>query len=267
MYLIGMIVLLNLSGQAFAQSSAERPTRASEAVEALESSEWVRFEDGLSHLRVVTALGTRLSAFKVSHKEFKFSVVTQNDPGGERIRSMVERNQATLGVNGGFFGIKPDNGELFPVGLLIDDGLAQSSAWSKIGGYLAFTQDGTPQILPTSSGVPKWAKEAIQSKPVLIEPGGLWAMNTNHGDAEDRTIVCSLSDDESLILTVTGGGLTLFEAGWLLRSKAWGGFFDCDSAIALDGGGSTQFFFSDRSDLTITGLTPVHNGLLVTRRK
>ena len=70
-----------------------------------------------------------------------------------------------------------------------------------------------------------------------------------------------------LIVLVSGQGLSLFEAGWLLRGENWGGWFDCDSAIALDGGGSTQLYVADHPEMTIEGATPVQNALVVKRKQ
>ena len=60
--------------------------------------------------------------------------------------------------------------------------------------------------------------------------------------------------------------LSLYEAGWALRGEEWGGWFDCDSAIALDGGGSTQLYVEQHSKFTVLGDTPVHNAFVVKRK-
>jgi exopolysaccharide biosynthesis protein len=51
-----------------------------------------------------------------------------------------------------------------------------------------------------------------------------------------------------------------------MRDPAQGGAFSCDSALALDGGGSTQLWVAGREDLAIAGETRVHNALIVQRK-
>ena len=51
-----------------------------------------------------------------------------------------------------------------------------------------------------------------------------------------------------------------------MREPEMGGFFNCDSAIAMDGGGSTQIWVKGRPDLSYAGNTPVHNAVVIQRR-
>ncbi len=251
--------------QADAQDATSRPPRAEEAVAALQRASWEQLEEGLSLHQAVTALGTRLTTLKISPKLFRFSIEQQETPMGERAGAMLRRTGGVIAVNGGFFGQKAD-GQLYPVGELIDDGASVSSSWSSVGGYLAFNDDGVPDITLSSDGAPEWAREAVQTRPVLIEKGGRWAMRTNGTELERRSLVCVLGDGDILLMVVSGGGLTLYEAGWVLRAANWGGHYGCEKAIALDGGGSTQLKVRGQSQLDVTGLTPVQNLLVVHRR-
>lgn len=250
---------------ATAQSLTQIPPRTSEAVNSLQESVWRELLPGLEAMEVATALGTRLVALRIAHAKFRFSVVQQEEESGERARSVVRRLDAVLAVNGGFFA-SSSQGRLSPVGMLVDDGERLSAAWPLSGGFLAFDRDGLPNITLSPDGPPEQAVEAIQSRPVILEPGGKWAMNTNGNDPERRTIFCRLDQETSLILLVTGQGLSLYEAGWLLRSPSWGGFFDCDSAIALDGGSSSQLSIAGEWDLRVDALARVQNFLVIQSR-
>lgn len=245
-----------------AQDASMRPSHASEAVAALEKAQWERLEDGLELIQVNTALGTRIDAIRIDREQYYFKIVEQNRPNGERVRRVQRRLGAAVVVNGGFFKITKDS-NLEPVGMLILDGEARSDPWSVSGGYIALDHQGTASITLSPEGPPMWARHAVQTRPVLIEPGGRWAMNTNGTELEHRTLFCLLPDGDAVIVVVHGGGLTLFEAGWLLRAGKWGGYFGCDSAIALDGGGSSQIAVSEREDLYIPGVTRVQNFLAV----
>ncbi|MGB7286141.1 MAG: phosphodiester glycosidase family protein [Salaquimonas sp.] len=263
--LIAMGVAWVLSSQVHAQDAANRPARAAEAANALKMTKWREIEDGLSVITASTALGTKLTALKISSEMFRFSVEVQNQPSGERASSVLERTGATIVVNGGFFGLRAD-GSLYPVGQLVDDGAVLSSPWNSQGGFLSVDGKGEAKIIVSQNGLPSTSIDAIQSRPVLIEPGRKWAMRTNGLELERRTMLCELQDGDYILFTVSGGGLTLYEAGWLFRGPEWGGFFDCDSAIAMDGGGSTQLSIRGQSEFDITALTPVHNFLAISRR-
>lgn len=257
-----VIMLCGMSGVALSQGVAQRPPLATEAVSSLGQSSWEQLAEGIDTIAAATALGTRITALRIDLELYRFEVLRQSGANGERASTMADREGATAAVNGGFFANA--NGVLFPVGMLMDDGVKLSQPWSATGGYLVLPGSAggeTPRIMPSREGLPEWAHEAIQSRPLIIEPGRRWAMRTNDGNQERRTLVCMLDDGKALIMLVTGGGLSLFEAGWILREPRWGGFFDCDAALALDGGSSTQLHVADRPDLAIEGLTRVDNAL------
>lgn len=247
-----------------AQDNSNRPARASEVVNALELTDWKPLESGIDYLSINTALGVLVKAFKIDQNEFEFLVEQQNKNEGETAASFAKRLNAKIVVNGGFFARKA-SGALVPVGLLRDNGKYFSKAWRNVGGYLLF-KDGRGEILPTRTKIDENANEVIQSKPVIIEPNGIWALNNNLGLLKNRTIVCLKKDSSVIIVTIAGSGLSLFEAGWMMRHEKWGGWFDCDAAIALDGGGSTQLYVAGHNSLNIEGNTPVQNALIVKKR-
>jgi len=262
--LAGLWLLLG-GPAALAQDAGDRPARTSEAIYALENATWSELATGLSLLQASTALGTRLTVLKIKPDNYRFAIEQGAAADGERADDILERSEARIVVNGGFFSINKD-GRLSPVGMLVDNGVAVSSPWLITGGFVGINSEGRLSISESEAGAPALAIEAIQSRPVLIAPGGKWAMRTNAGNQERRTLLCLLADQSVLLLTISGGGLSLYEAGWLLRGKARGGMFECDSAIGLDGGGSTQLSVRDHPELDVTGFSPVQNFLLVMDR-
>lgn len=254
---------------AVAQDSAappvEPPIATIEAAARLGAALWQPIEPGLEVLTADAGHGARVFAFRISPEKFRFEIAVQTQAGGERVGALGERNRAVLAVNGGFFGETESGGLLFPVGLLRVKGRNLGQVWPQAGGFLALGDDEV-RIVPSRDGPPREPRFLIQSKPMLIEPGGMWAMNSNSGPPRPRTLICRQPDGEVVLAVVHGLGLNLFEAGWLLRARGEGGYFGCDAAIALDGGGSTQLWVSGRDDLAVDGETPVHNALLVRRR-
>ena len=250
---------------ASAQDASMRPSLASEAVFELERKLWETIDDGLAVLDISTALGTRVTALRIDGTKYRFAIEEQSKPKGERASRVRKRLDAEIVANGGFFSVSGDE-VLNPVGMLIIEGEARSTAWTRDGGFIALDREGVPSITLSPDGPPMWATNAVQSKPVLIEPGGRWAMNTNGTELDPRTLLCLRADKNVILVSVHGRGLTLFEAGWMLRDKKWGGYFDCDSAIALDGGSSTQLSVKARPDLKISGFSKVQNFIVVTKR-
>ncbi|MCU0789818.1 MAG: phosphodiester glycosidase family protein, partial [Nitratireductor sp.] len=176
------------------------------------------------------------------------------------------RAGALIAVNGGFFGERTEGKGLYPVGLLRIGGKIRSPNWRTAGGYILFGEKGV-SIAASSAEVPDEPKTILQSKPLMIEPGGKWAMNTNQALWRPRTLLCTLDGGVAVLVVLSGSGMSLYEAGWLMRPAGVGGTFGCDAALALDGGGSTQLWVEGRDDLSVRGETPVHNSLVVRRRE
>ncbi|MCG6858321.1 MAG: phosphodiester glycosidase family protein [Salaquimonas sp.] len=250
---------------ALAAGAGEAPERSVAAHQALEAAQWEETEEGFEVMRARTGAGASLVALRIPPERFVFAIAVQTGDKGERVDAFGEREGALIAINGGFFGEDEESKRLFPVGLLRVGGKDFSPAWNLMGG-VAVIKDGRLSLRPSSAGVPEATGNVLQSKPMLIEPGGKWAMNTNQGHLRPRSLLCTLKSGETLILVVKGAGLSLYEAGWLMREASAGGYFGCDAALALDGGGSTQLWIAGHEDLSFAGETPVHNALIVKRR-
>ena len=250
-----------------AQESDPAPERTLDVREALAALPWQVLEDGLELKEIVSQRGIRIRAFRISLKHFDLGIVLANNAMGERANEIGERSEAVLAVNGGFFGETETERKLYPVGYLRLEGKVHAAPWQTSGGYLSINKDRV-SIRPSIEGPGiEGAGDAIQSKPLLIEPGGKWAMNTNQGHLRPRSLLCVLANGEVVVVVVRGAGMSLYEVGWLMRAPETGGYFGCDAALALDGGGSTQLWVAGHDDLSFRGETPVHNALIVHRRE
>lgn len=243
----------------------DAPRRTQEAVDALERSSWQEFEEGLDVLRVITQSGLMITSYRVSPEQFTFGIGLQESSKGARAQEVGEREGAVLSVNGGFFA-QTETGSLYSIGYLRVDSDVKSKGWANAGGLITFSDEGL-DLMPSHKGIPKGENNILQSRPMIIEPGGKWAMGSNLGEIKHRTLLCQLPNNEIVFVLITRSGLSLYEAGWMLRSKEEGGFFGCDSAIALDGGRSTQVWYSGRPAYSYAGLTPVHNFIVVRQRE
>jgi hypothetical protein len=262
---LASLAMPSAAPSAFSQEVPQAPMRTAELAVAVEAARFEEVEPGLSLLSARSRLGTVLAVFRIDQGQFRFALAVQDNPDGERVDSFVRRSGAVLAVNGGFFGEKEFRKGLYPVGLIRIDGKDLSANWKMTGGYLLFHADRL-EIAPSAPKAPVQPAMILQSKPLIIEPGGRWSMNTNQEIARPRTILCTLATGEVLLFVFSGSGLSLYEAGWLLRSKGDGGLFGCDAALAMDGGGSTQLEVAGRADLSVVGETSVQNALLLLRR-
>jgi len=262
---VTMIAAISFSLPTYSQSeSGTIPDKTTEVVNTLKEAKWEQIDEGLRSIRVTTPQGLILNAFGISPAHFSFEVGVQDAKSGDWAKDVVAREGALIAANAGFFAEK-ENGELYSVGYLKLDGDVHSKAWKNSGGFIYFNAQGL-KLMPANGRVPNSEADILQTKPMIIEPGGVWAMRSNRGEIKHRSILCQLESGEVILTTITRGGLSIYEAGWVMRKVADGGFFGCDSALALDGGRSTQLWFSDRPEISYPGLTPVHNFLLVKRK-
>ncbi len=259
-----MSVTLMASNTLAHSQDATAPEDSAAVVRSLNALQWQQLEEGLQVIRATTEDGVEVKAFKVSPDNFSFSIELQNDQTGSRVKDVAEAAGAVVAINAGFFA--STGSSLYSVGYLRLNGDVKSKGWESSGGILSFRPDGI-KLTPTHEGIPGGDFDVIQSKPMLIEPGGKWAMGSNSGLAKPRTILCTLDDGDVILLTVTRFGLTLYEAGWIMRSKEEGGFFDCDAALAFDGGRSTQVWYSGDDKFSSSGISPVHNFFVVRQKE
>ena len=261
-FLAAMLIAAPAGAQ---ESLAISPARTLDARAELQAANWQVLEPGLSLLHGRSAGGIEFSAFQIDQSKLRFELAVQSVPDGERVEDFGRRANAVLAVNGGFFGEKEPGKGLFSVGLLRRNGKQFSPNWPIAGGYLLFGERGI-KIARSAKSPPERQQAILQSKPLLIAPGGQWAMNTNQELSRPRTLVCELASRELILLVVFGSGMSLFEAGWLLRDESAGGYFGCNAALAMDGGGSTQLWVAGHGALAVKGETNVHNALVLVRR-
>lgn len=251
-------------GQGSAQSN-DTPSKVVPVLNALKQARWETLQAGLDVLKVITPEGLVVTSYRISPRQFSFSVALQSGSSGSRVREIGEREGAVIVTNAGFFAVNT-GGQFYSIGYLRLNDKVLSKGWPKAGGTITF-EDGALTLKPSHSGIPQNEFDVLQSRPMIIEPNGQWAMGSNSGAVKFRTLLCTLESGEVLLTTITRLGLTLFEAGWLLRSQAENGFFGCDAAIALDGGRSTQVWHSGEPQYSFSGFTPVHNFLVIRQRE
>jgi uncharacterized protein YigE (DUF2233 family) len=140
---------------------------------------------------------------------------------------------ALLVINGGFF-----TPEQRATALVIADGVPSGTSYSGFGGMLAVTEDGTISLRPLRDQPYDPAeplREAVQSFPMLVFPGGVPAEPEDDGARTRRTAVAFDREGRLLFIVCPGANFTLTElAQWLANGE-----LQAERALNLDGGSST----------------------------
>lgn len=141
-------------------------------------------------------------------------------------------------VNGGYF-----EADFRPSTWLKQGGVevSKKSDTSK-GGLLAIGRSGF--YVGPFSGLSFDPVLAVQSFPLIVEPGGKPGIYRDDGRRAARTVVCAVADRlRFIVLTAPRGeGPTLFESASILADPMPIGF-GCRVALNLDGGPSTGVWF------------------------
>lgn len=171
--------------------------------------------------------------------------------------------QPLLVVNGGYF--TPENET---VGLLISDGQRWGASYGDYAGM--FAVNPSPDPSPTGGGEKvsvRWLqnrpydpneplKEALQSFPVLVKPGGVMGFpaDADDGRPSRRTVVAQDNQGRILFVVAPRGYLSLHELARFLAESD----LDLDVALNLDGGYSTGLWLkTDEQPVEINSLVPV----------
>jgi len=137
-------------------------------------------------------------------------------------------------INGGFF-----DEQYAATALVISGGTPYGSSYQGQGGMFAVDTAGQVSLRylaeqPYQPGEP--LREAIQSWPMLVLPGGrVGYSNPHQGEPARRSVLALDRAGRVLLMVFPGNAFTLHELGaWLLASD-----MEIDAALNLDGGSST----------------------------
>jgi len=176
-------------------------------------------------------------------KSRRLEIACLDGPGCERTSSMAARRGALAAVNGGFFHVKTQ----VPVGLLIVDGELRYEQTDKVTAAIGIDRRGEVHLEDRAPGGWPKMRHARGSYPVILRKGkpvekqGWGPADKRH----PRTAVGLTKKGGLVFLTADGrseqaAGMTLLELALVMR---WLG---CETAMNLDGGGSTTMWLRQR---------------------
>lgn len=175
----------------------------------------------------------------------------------------AELGDALVFVNGSFF----DEADQ-ALGLVVSDGLSWGRSFTGFGGMFQVDANGLVRVrsLVSEPFAGETMLQALQSFPMLVEPGGLAAPTGDGFEQVARRTIMAQDKQGHILLMSTGllGLISFYDLqAWLLNSG-----LEIDVAFALDGGRSTMMKVdgADRFQITIPSFADVPLVLAIYRK-
>ena len=206
-----------------------------------------------------------LHAWTFALERYAPRVVTLPGRNGGSVADFAKAHGALMAINGGFFEIDASK-RLSSSGLLVVGGVRLGEISGKGGSGVLIRRGSALEIawrraIASLTGM----DDAVQSGPVIVEPGGRLGIHSNSFNRLPRSAICLTPGRFTLV--AVSGGLSLYELAKVLAARRKDGGFGCTTALNLDGGPSTQAIATiGQSPVHVKGLWKVHNAIVVKRR-
>jgi uncharacterized protein YigE (DUF2233 family) len=218
------------------------PTRTPEPLD----TGWQPVSAGLEARRLLVMageLGDRLWLVRLDPAQARFRVLY--DPANPRtVRGWFDAHPVRLAVNAGYF-----TPEKAATALVVSDGQCSGQSYSGFGGM--FSVSGESALVRSLIAHPYLPDEpldqAVQSFPMLLQSGGLPAIEKDDGKLARRTVI---AQDRAGRIVFLVSSLPIFSlktlSDFLLTSD-----LDLDVALNLDGGTSSGLWYADPAGRTV----------------
>ncbi len=154
-------------------------------------------------------------------------------PPGQIVRRAMEP-KALAAINGGY-----STGRFAPDGLYEIDGRVRQPARSGLSGVVGSTKDGTPIVARPDEVDAGSIRDAVQSGPFVVDPGGANGIRSDDGSRARRSLVVVSDGSIAFAITSACGLYDLAQA--LVASPQTFGVDRVERALNLAGGPSTGF--------------------------
>ncbi len=209
----------------------------------------------------------------LTNAEFKVTSTTEgNEFTPLKTTSFLDQFNTQFAINGSFYQVNRQSGAFQPIGVVISDGIVENNGRSR---YPALCIAPNNQISIEPSGIcPEQTTQGIAGNVVIINDGTpLNARNSrfpgraNAFRPEPRTAVGLSEDGQTMWLVVVDGrqgnysqGMTIDELAQFMVDLG------VDTAVNLDGGGSSTLVTQNWFGRAKTLNSPVHNGIPTLQR-
>lgn len=205
---------------------------------AAQSEDWQVADEGMELRTLRLVAGDRsgfVTVVRLDPKAYKISVKYDVDNPG-RVREWFEALKPLAVINGGYF---DENGR--PTALVIFDGIRRGESYTGFGGMIVINSQGEFELrsLREQPFDPnEEIQQAMQSSPMLIQPGGVVSDFEEDQDRSRRTVIARDSQGRILLIASNTIIFTLSEFAQALKASD----LELDAALNMDGGRSTGLF-------------------------
>jgi hypothetical protein len=152
---------------------------------------------------------------------------------GSVLSELFRTSPFLAGINGGYF-----TAAGLPDGLLIRGGVTVSPARADFSGAVGSLENGLPFVVRTKDIARMGnVRDAQQSDPFIIDPGGIVGIHSDRGVRARRSVVLLGAGKIAFVATSACGLLELADA--MIRTPRTFGVASIERALNLDGGPST----------------------------
>lgn len=217
------------------------------AMTTVYAHEWKKIDDGLSYAKIGTT-----HVFRIDPQLYRFSVATASENGliNTTAQELALRSKAILAINGGFFSLEQKS-----IGLLMRDGKIINPLHSTHWWAVFYLLDQKPRIvLPYAFRKDPKMEMALQVGPRLLVDGKKLKVKPSLAHRSG----IGIKEDGTIFIAATQKEMSMEEFTQLFLE------LDCENALNLDGGGSTQLYFRHKGfKLDIEGPSLITNAITV----
>ncbi len=228
----------------------------------LNDTGWTEIGAALEFRRVRLGTGQQsgdLAILRLDPKAYHIRVAYDTAHPG-RVSEWAAAVKPVALINGGYF-----DAEGKATALVIFDGIVRGASYEGFGGMVVVNDQGDFELRslrqqPYDPNEP--LRQAMQSAPMLIQPGGEVAELEDDQARARRTVIARDTSGRILLIVSDLPVFTLTELAQALKRSS----LDLDAALNLDGGRSTGLYLhTDTADVRINSLDRVPLVLVVER--
>lgn len=226
------------------------------------SSAWQQIDQAME-LRTLRLTSGELSGFvtviRFDPVAYKISVKYDIENAGY-VGEWFQALKPIAVINGGYF-----DENYKPTALVIFDGIRRGDSYEGFGGMVVINEQGEFELrsLRQQPFDPNEAlQQAMQSAPMLIQPGGTVSDFEIDQDRSRRSVIARDRQGRILLIASNAAVFTLRELAQALQASD----LDLDAALNLDGGRSTGLYLrTDAASVTIDSMEKLPLVLVVER--
>lgn len=227
-----------------------------------QATHWQLLAKGLDYAAIDTSTDSvgKLHAFRIDLNQYNvdLALAQDSDPFTSTVKRLADQNEGIIAINGGFF-----SPERVPLGLRIQDGkirhpLKTSTSWwgvFYVENHHAFIQP--PKSFTNKKGI----TFAVQAGPRLLIDGNIPNLKENF---DQRSALCITNTGKVVIAATDNAPISTLQLATLLKKSSLEGGLDCQNALNLDGGTSTQLYANIGGFyLSIPSFMPIADAIIV----